>query len=71
MDVKAALKSARQAASPCIAKGIDALVMMSQGYSSKEIGEQMGGVSAKLVCAWISKARKFLRERSELQAVAG
>lgn len=71
MDVEAALKSARQVASPCIAKGIDALVMMSQGYSSKEIGEQMGGVSAKLVCAWISKARKFLRERSELQAVAG
>lgn len=42
---------------------------MSQGYTSREIGEKMGA-SANLVCAWVSKARSFLKERPEAALVA-
>lgn len=69
MDVHAALEAAKSEASPCIVKGIDAMVQMSQGYSSREIGDELG-VSAKLVCAWISKARKYLKDRPEIRALA-
>lgn len=50
-------------------KGIRALFLMEKGYTSREIGEQMG-VKANLVCAWVSKARKYLRELTELQQIA-
>lgn len=50
-------------------KGIRAMVLMNQGYSSREIGESMG-VAANLVCAWVSKARKYLRGHYELQQIA-
>ncbi len=69
IDLFQALSSARREAPPSTAKGIDAMVMMSQGYTSSEIGERMGA-SAKLVCAWVSKARKFLKERPETEAIA-
>lgn len=69
LDVSMALESAKQEASPCVVKGIDALLLMSQGYTSREVGDNWG-VSAKLVCAWISKARKFLKERSDIRALA-
>ena len=68
LDVSKALDNAKQNASPCIANGIDALILMSQGYTSREVGDKFG-VSAKLVCAWISKARKFLKEREDIQAL--
>lgn len=45
-------------------RGIDALIMIAQGYSCREIGEHYG-VSAKLVTAWVSKARKYLKVRPE------
>lgn len=63
------LSSARKEAPPYIVKGLDAIVLMSQGYSSREIGEKMG-VAANLVCAWISKARKFLRNYPGIKEVA-
>ena len=69
IDLFHALSSARREAPPSTAKGIDAMVMMSQGYTSSEIGERMGA-SAKLVCAWVSKARKFLKERPEMETIA-
>lgn len=69
LDVHAALEAAKRDASPCVVRGIDALVQMSNGYSSREIGDELG-VSAKLVCAWVSKARKFLRDRPEIRALA-
>lgn len=50
-------------------KGIRAMFLMEKGYTSREIGEQMG-VRANLVCAWVSKARKYLRELTELQQIA-
>lgn len=51
-------------------KGIRAMLLMERGYTSREIGEQMG-VKANLVCAWVSKARKYLRGLAELRQVAG
>lgn len=47
------------------AKGIRALRLMADGYTCKEIGEQMGA-SANNVTAWISKARKYLKAQPEL-----
>lgn len=69
MDLSQALSSARKEAPSSTAKGIDAMVLMSQGYTSSEIGERMGA-SAKLVCAWVSKARKFLKAHPETEAIA-
>ena len=66
MDIAQMLCRAKVEAPPSTAKGIDALQMMAAGYKSREIGEQMGA-SDKLVCAWVSKARKFLRKQPELQ----
>ena len=69
LDVQAALKAAKQEASPCVVKGIDAMIQMTKGRSSKEIGNEFG-VSANLVCAWVSKARKYLKSRPEILALA-
>ncbi|MBR1865741.1 MAG: sigma-70 family RNA polymerase sigma factor [Lachnospiraceae bacterium] len=55
--------------SPTIEKGIQALLWMEQGYSGKEIG-RLSGASASLVCARVSKARRYLRERKELIELA-
>lgn len=69
MDVQTALESAKRDASSCVLKGIDAMIQMSEGHSSKEIGDELG-VSANLVCAWVSKARKYLKSRPEILALA-
>ena len=69
LDVQTALKAAKQEASPCVLKGIDAMIQMAEGRSSKEIGNEFG-VSANLVCAWVSKARKYLKSRPEILALA-
>ncbi len=69
LDVQAALKAAKQEASPCVIKGIDAMIQMAEGRSSKEIGNEFG-VSANLVCAWVSKARKYLKSWPEILALA-
>lgn len=50
-------------------KGIDAMIQMAEGRSSKEIGNEFGA-SANLVCAWVSKARKYLKSRPEILALA-
>lgn len=64
--LQAILDRAEAAASGVTAKGIRALRMMSDGYTCREIGEQMGA-SSNNVTAWISKARRYLRENRELQ----
>lgn len=69
MDIDAALNTARLEAPPSTVKGIEAMRLMSVGYTSSEIGEKMGA-SAKLVCAWVSKARKFLKDRPEIAQIA-
>lgn len=65
-----ALEKAKLDAPPSTVKGIDAIRLMSQGYTCKEIGEQMGATD-KVVTAWISKARKFLKARKDVLDLAG
>lgn len=50
-------------------KGITALELMQQGYSSKEIAYSYG-TKANIVCAWMSKARKYLKAQHRLQELA-
>lgn len=60
-EMEAVLKDAATRATGVTAKGIQALIYTSQGYSSTEIASMMGAISCHNVTAWISKARKFLR----------
>lgn len=69
MALETALERAEAAAPPSTAKGIKALRLMAQGYTCREIGTQMGATD-KLVCAWVSKARKFLKARTEIADLA-
>lgn len=41
------------------AKGIQAIRLLANGYTNREIGERYG-VSAKYVTAWVAKARKHI-----------
>lgn len=66
LELKSIIEQARAGAVPSVRKGIDAMLLMTQGYSCREIGEQMG-VQPNLVTAWVSKARKFLRAQPDLQ----
>lgn len=70
IDVQNALERAKENASPCVVKGIAAMQKMAAGATSREIGDSLG-VSAKLVCAWVSKARAYLRSRPDIRALAG
>ncbi|MBR1599441.1 MAG: sigma-70 family RNA polymerase sigma factor [Lachnospiraceae bacterium] len=54
---------------PSTRKGINALLLMDDGYSCREIGYRYGA-SANLITAWISKARKYLRSITELKELA-
>lgn len=67
--IETILSKALQDTGGVTAKGIKAIRLMADGYTSREIGELMGA-SANNVTAWISKARKFLRQRPELQSLA-
>lgn len=69
MDVERVLGNAAPEAPPSTAKGITAMRLMANGYTSREIGEQMNA-SDKLVCAWVSKARKFLKGRPQTRQLA-
>lgn len=60
------LKEAEGIVPASTGKGIRAMLLMEKGYTSREIGKQLG-VKANLVCAWVSKARKYLREQTELR----
>ena len=65
-EIRRILDQAEAAASGVEAKGIRALRLMNDGYTSREIGELMGA-SPNNVTAWISKARKALQSNSALQ----
>ena len=45
-------------------KGIDAISMQVQGYSSKEIAA-LYGVRSNMVAAWVSRARNILKKDRE------
>ena len=63
------LEVARSRATGVVAKGIDAIKLMSEGYTCREIGELMGGVSANNITAWTSKARAFLKDDADIKAL--
>ena len=54
------LDQAEATATGTTAKGIQAIRMRIDGYSSKEIGELLGA-PANHVTAWVSKARNYIR----------
>lgn len=54
---------------PSTRKGIEALLLMEEGYTCREIGYKYG-VNANLITAWISKARKYLCSIAELKELA-
>ena len=60
------LRDIRSRASGITAKGIDALLLLAQGYTHHEIGLRMGHVSANNVSAWVARARKFLRSEQSI-----
>ena len=64
-DLDTALKHAKKNASPSIQKGIAALMLLSQDYSSIEVGEKLH-MSPNTVRAMASKARKYLRSCPEI-----
>lgn len=53
------IQKAKLNASPSVALGIDALLLMNNGYTAKEIGKYYGK-STNIVTALVSKARKYL-----------
>lgn len=61
----ALLDRAEAGATGVTAKGFQAIRMLAEGYSSREIGERFH-VPAKHVTAWVSKARKVLIRQREL-----
>ena len=68
-DLDRLLDSARARATGVAAKGIDALRMMAEGYTCREIGVLMGGASANNVTAWVSKARALLKDDPAIAAL--
>ena len=65
-----ALEKAKLEAPPSTVKGIEAIRLMADGFTCREIGEWMGATD-KVVAAWISKARKFLKSRTDVLDLAG
>ena len=63
------LGDAQAQAGGVTAKGIEAIRLLAQGYTHREIGERMGGASANNVSAWVARARKYLRARPEIAAL--
>lgn len=64
LDVVRELRAAKGTAPAHVAKGIDAMLMMAKGYTCREIGTRIGA-SDKLVSAYMSKARKYLKRRPQ------
>lgn len=64
--LESVMNKAAESATGVTAKGIQALGYMAQGYTSTEIAGMMGGISCHNVTAWVSKARKYLRNNPEL-----
>lgn len=64
------INKAKSKASPSVAMGIDALLLMNKGNTAKEIGKQFNK-TANTITAVVSKAKKYLRECPELRALYG
>jgi len=68
-DLERILGDAQAQARGVVAKGIEAIRLLADGYTNREIGERMGGVNANNVTAWVSKARRYLKARPEIAAL--
>jgi RNA polymerase sigma factor (sigma-70 family) len=68
-DLNKFLFAAKARATGVVSKGIDAIIMMADGYTCREIGELMGGIPANNITAWVSKARAFLKNDPDILAV--
>ena len=64
------LDEAERSSAGITAKGIRAIRLMADGYTAREIGEQMG-TSANNVTAWVSRARKYLSIKAGLLEYGG
>lgn len=68
LQLQQVIKQAKTETTPFMSRCIDVLVRMAEGESSKEIGVELG-VSAKQVTAYVSKARKYLKNCPALQRI--
>jgi len=68
-DLNKFLEEAKARATGVVSKGIDAIIMMADGYTCREIGEMMGGISANNISAWVSKSRGFLKKDPDIAAM--
>ena len=64
------LKSAKSNVSPSVALGIDAMLLMSNGYTAKDIGARFGKTT-NTITALVSKAKKYLRSLHEFNITYG
>ena len=69
-DLITLLDAAAADASGVTSKGIEALRLHAQGYSCKEIGQHFGGAPDNNVSAWMSRARRYLRQDPAIAAFA-
>ena len=65
-ELHTGIRKARESANPSTRKGIDALLLMAEGYTCAEIGTRMHA-APNLLTAWMAKARKHVRQQPELQ----
>ena len=70
VDLYSVISSAKKTATPSVAMGIDALMLMNDGYTAKEIGVRFGKTT-NTITALVSKAKKHLRAFPELQLLYG
>lgn len=68
-DLRHILRQAKKQAPGGAARGIECLELMTQGYSSQEIGTIVGADSGT-VRMWMSRARKYLKDIPELRQYA-
>jgi RNA polymerase sigma factor (sigma-70 family) len=68
-DLDRLLDAAHEKTGGVTAKGIEAIRLLADGYTHREIGERMGGASANNVSAWVARARKYLRSQPDIAAL--
>ncbi len=64
------INKAKRNVSLSLALGIDALLLMNDGYTAKDIGARFGKTT-NTITALVSKAKKHLRTLPELQLLCG
>ena len=68
-DLQEIIGKSKDKACNMISNGIDAILLKTDGYSFREIGEMLGGVPANNVTAWVSNARVYLKKNPAIQAM--